>query len=348
MTLAEEILYGTYTGPNHGHNLYGLTRFIDTATEQAPDLTFNVVSGGALVGARTTLPGIRDGIVDGGLVVVIYHRDDLPYNALIGDMAAWADNAVANSGAVNETTLLDCPGCMAEWEKWNIKHFGAYTSTPYNIICKDPVESLADLEGKKIRGAGSVGRWIEMLGATPVNATISEVYEGMQRGQLDCTVGSPGMMKSFSFWDVAKNILAVPSGAYFGGSMINMNMDRWNSLSDEHKAAYIYAAPAGVRGSTIDSYVGDDQRAAAEFEERGIIVRPAPPGTDSLLEKYRDAELKFVIETAKSRGVENPEEIVEAFLRNFEKWKEISARIGDDGDAFEQALREEIYDKVEF
>ncbi len=344
----EEILYGSYVGPNHGHNVYGLSRFFKEATAAAPDLTFKLVSGGALVGAKTTLAGIRDGIVDGGLVVVIYHTDDLPYNALIGDMAAWSADAASNAGAVNETTLQGCPECMKEWESWNIKHFGAYASTPYNIICKDPVESLADLKNKKIRGAGSVGRWIEALGATPVNATISEVYEGLQRGQLDCTVGSPGMMKSFSFWDVAKNILEVPSGAYMGGSMINMNMDRWNSLSDEQKAAYIHAAPGGVRGSTMDGYQGDDQRAAAEFAARGVTVREPKKDVTSLLESYRDAELQIVLETARSRGVKDPEKIAETFLRNMEKWQAISAEIGNDGDAFEQKLREEIYDKVKF
>lgn len=348
MAQSEEILYGSYVGPNHGHNIYGLQRFFDTATEKAADLTFNLVSGGALVGARTTLSGIRDGIVDGGLVVGIYHTDDLPYNALIGDLSAWADAAAANAGAVNETTLLDCPKCMEEWESWNTKHFGSYASTPYFIMCKDPVASMSDLKGKKIRGAGSAGRWIEEIGATPVNATISEVYEGIQRGQLDCTVGSPGMMKSFSFWDVAKYILEVPSGAYMGGSMINMNLDRWNSLTDEQRAAYIYAAPAGVRGSTIDGYVGDDLRAAEEFEARGITVNTPSSDVDALLESYRGKELAIVIETAKGRGVENPEEIADAFFKNLEKWKGIAAEIGNDGDAFEAALRREIYDKVEF
>ena len=346
---AEDILYGSYVGPNHGHNVYGLKRFFDDATKQDPDLKFKLVPGGALVGAKTTLAGVRDGVVDGGLIVSLYHTNDLPYNAVIADMAAWTGRAAVNAGAVNETTLLDCPGCMKEWEKWNIKHLGAYASTPYAVICRVPVKSLADLKGKKIRGAGALGRWITALGGVPVNATISEVYEGLQRGQLDCTVGSPGMMKSFSFWDVAKYILDVPSGGYLGGSMINMNLDRWKGLSDAAKKAYIHAAAAGVRGSTIDGYRGDDLRAEAQFKERGITMTEPTADVVAMLDKHRKAEIAVVIATAKKRGVENPEAIVNAYLKNIAKWNKIVDKIGpDDGDAFEAALRTEIYDKVKF
>lgn len=348
VALATEILYGSYLPPKHGNNKYGLERFFKAAKAEAPEIKFNFASGGAIVGAKTTLAGIRDGVVDAGIVVSLYHPDDLPNNSVITDLATFGDNAAANAGAANETTLLNCPECMAEWEKWNIKHLGAYSTTGYRLICAKPIKSLDELAGKKIRGAGTFGRWITTIGAIPVNIPVTEVYEGLQRGQIDCTVGSPGWMKSFSFWDVAKYILDVPSGAYFGGSLINLSTKKWAALSNKEKKAYINAAPAGVRGATVDGYIGDDARAAEQFKERGIQVFTPDPRVLQALEKHRKNEIAIVIETAKKRGVKDPEKIVNAFLSNLKKWEKIVRDIKADPDKYEEALRREIYSKVNF
>src|SRR5699024_10950283 len=62
------------------------------------------------------------------------------------------------------------------------------------MICMgEPVQSVADFSGKRIRvpGAGWATE-VEALGATPVNVVQAEVYEALERGVIDCAVQSPG------------------------------------------------------------------------------------------------------------------------------------------------------------
>lgn len=346
---AAEIFYGSYLSPAHGNNKHGLLSFFAEA-ERLSDgaLTFEFVPGGAVVQAKTSLEAVRDGVVDGAIVVALYYRSELPYNAVITDLGAFGEDAAVMAGATNETTLLDCPGCLAEWERHNLKHFGAYSTSDYKIICAQPVTAVEDLEGLRIRAAGAMGRWVNALGAVPVNVPVTDVYEGLQRGQIDCSVGSLSWLKTFSLWDVAKHVLDLPSGAYFGGSLVNLNLDRWNALTPAEREAYAGAAAAGVAGAVVRGYLGDDEETAAQLAQKGVEVVASDPQAQEILEAHRAQEVERVIETARQNGVEDPEAIAEAFLRNLEKWRGIVAEIGHDPERYEEALRREIYDRVTF
>jgi hypothetical protein len=46
-------------------------------------------------------------------------------------------------------------------------------------------------------------------------------------------------------------------------------------------------------------------------------------------------------------GLEGAEDVVHAFLKNFEKWEGIIAEIGYDVDKYEEALTREIYSKLD-
>jgi hypothetical protein len=150
---ATDLVYGSYLSPEHGNNKYGVVRFIEEA-ERASEgsLKFQYIPGGALAGAKTTLSSIRDGIVDSGIVVSLYHASDLPYNSIITNMTAFGGDAAVLAGATNETTLLNCPKCMEEWESWNIKHLGAYSTSGYKFLCREEVRSLGD---GHLRGAST-------------------------------------------------------------------------------------------------------------------------------------------------------------------------------------------------
>src|SRR3546814_3719574 len=82
--------------------------------------------------------------------------------------------------------------------------------------------SLDELKGKKIRGPGAIGRMATAVGAVPVNVTITESYEGMQRGQIDCTFGAAGWLDTYSFGDVAKYVTMISIGDAFGRAILNL------------------------------------------------------------------------------------------------------------------------------
>jgi TRAP-type mannitol/chloroaromatic compound transport system substrate-binding protein len=104
-----------------------------------------------------------------------------------------------------------------------------------------PLNSVADLQGKRIRTAGAYwARWAEAVGATPVSMSVNETLEGLNQGVVDCTASNTADFVNFGFIDVVKYVYLGLPGAQFNAPF-TMNKDSWNALSDEHKTALLRA-----------------------------------------------------------------------------------------------------------
>ncbi len=342
---ATEIVYGTYSEPRATLNKDGLTPWMEDVKKRSNgSLTFNFVPGGALVGTKTTLPSIRDGLVDGGMVVALYYVSDLPVNNVVTSLSGVGGDARVDAAAAIETTLFDCAGCLEEWERWNLKYISGYSSSGYSLLCAKPAKTLDDVRGRKVRAPGSLGRMAVALGMTPLNITVTETYEGLQRGQLDCTFGPPGWLQTFGLVDVAKHVILTERGSAFGGSMLNINTDKWKSLTKDQRRALVNAAALGVTGM-VYGYIDEDREALRTAQEKGVqVVQPDAP-TKAALDKYAAAEPRVNVNAATERGMKNAQAITDAFLKNHARWREIVSKIGDDRHAYQAALQREIFDR---
>jgi TRAP-type transport system periplasmic protein len=112
-----------------------------------------------------------------------------------------------------------------------------------------PVVTPADLEGLKLRTPGSKTRILafEMLGATPVTMNIGELYLALQQGTVDGQENPLGNIKAFS-WNEVQKYLSLSSHVYTPVTLV-MNGQRWDSLSDDQKAAVERAAAKAVEHS---------------------------------------------------------------------------------------------------
>ena len=112
-----------------------------------------------------------------------------------------------------------------------------------------PIVAPADLQGLKLRTPGSKTRILafEKLGATPVTMNIGELYLALQQGTVDGQENPLGNIKAFSWHEVQK-YLSLSSHVYTPITLV-MNGERWNSLSDEQKAAVGRAAAKAVEHS---------------------------------------------------------------------------------------------------
>lgn len=70
---------------------------------------------------------------------------------------------------------------------------------------KKPLTTMADLKGMKIRVPGRfVGEAVKLLGGTPVGVALPEVYESLQRGQLDGMTINWAIMTPYKLQEVTK------------------------------------------------------------------------------------------------------------------------------------------------
>jgi len=77
-------------------------------------------------------------------------------------------------------------------EKFGVTAMAIWPFGPQIFLCNQPVASLADMKGLKVRSfTASMSTLLEELGSTPVTLSFPEVYPALQRGVASCGVTSP-------------------------------------------------------------------------------------------------------------------------------------------------------------
>ena len=127
------------------------------------------------------------------------------------------------------------PTLEASFEKYfNAKLLQLYPFPSQILYCKNPVESIQDLKGKKIRVyATSLGDFVEGAGGTSVTVAFGEVIPALEKGVVDCAI--TGTMSAYTAkWYQAANYvysLRVGWGLAFGA----MNLNKWNAMSPQQQ-----------------------------------------------------------------------------------------------------------------
>ncbi|MGJ9385049.1 TRAP transporter substrate-binding protein [Salipaludibacillus sp. CF4.18] len=148
------------------------------------------------------------------------------------------------------------------------------TSEPGQIFTVGKqVKSVEDLEGMRIRSpSAEVNAWLEELGATPISMPMNDVYEALERGVVDGTVGPIHTLLDFSLQEVVDYVTV---GDFYMTTFYSvMNQDKWESLSDDIKSSMDEVKGrhmVEVAGNVIDERsieaIEAAEEAGAEFYE---------------------------------------------------------------------------------
>ncbi len=125
-----------------------------------------------------------------------------------------------------------------EYEKVGVKHISAGSWDPCHFATKDPINSLADLQGKRVFTFPTAGRFLAQFGVVPVTLPWEDIEVAVQTGELDGIAWS-GITEDYTVgWaDVTNYFLTNNiSGAWVGS--FYANMDRWNELPDHLKTLF--------------------------------------------------------------------------------------------------------------
>jgi len=155
----------------------------------------------------------------------------------------------------------------------NVYYLSPVIGMPYgSIMSKEPIETLADLDGKKIRSiAYFKGIW-QAVGAIPVDTEIAEIFTAIATGDVDgANIGNADRFYSIKLQDVAKYYTMPPLSAYASGEFI-VNMDKWNELPDDLQAILLCAAKRASTQFAVQAAYGADEAMAKMVQEDGVIV----------------------------------------------------------------------------
>ena len=137
----------------------------------------------------------------------------------------------------------------------------------FRYYLKEPIDGEPAFEGRIIRGTVSYHPMIEALGGTGVVMGGGEVYSALQTGVVDGAAwGTTGAL-DFK-WNEVAGYIADP---VFGqvGVMILANLDAWNALSEDERAA-IKEAAATLEAESIARFDALAEEELAALREAGM------------------------------------------------------------------------------
>lgn len=346
---AETIQATNWMAPAHILNEFPYQQFakdVEAATKGA--LKLEVYSSGALVPAPTTMQGIRDGVAQLGIVYPPYTPSELPLNNTVNDLAFVAQDDLAAAFAWTELGLTNVK-LKAEWAKNGGVFLGGYSTPFYHFICMNEIVSPKDVSGKKVRVAGSAQtEWIQSLGGVPVSVPIGDVYSGLERGSLDCTLSdATNLDKGNKFWEVAKTVNTLNMGVVVGATYV-FNRDFWKGLKADQRRVLFDQIALGLARSQVAYHVG----VAAALDgsrKRGLkVTEPTQAMRDTLSGFQASVAAALPKKAMEQRKIADPTDVLNEFVALETKWRGLVAKVDrTDANAVAAILKSNLYDKLD-
>ncbi len=200
----------------------------------------------------------------------------------------------------------------------------ASPTTSSGFRTNEPIRSLEDLQGKRLRLSGlEQGRILEKLGGNQVSMAGGEIYQALERGVIDgAEFSTPNVDWSAGFQQVT-DYWATPgwhqSASVFG---VMINQQAWDQLSDDTREKLQIAADATLLWSL------------AFTEKRATEAYGQFEGALEEITRYDDAALEEIQamanETIEEVSCENPNSAkvylsMLEYLDDYSSWREASA-----------------------
>src|SRR5699024_6413007 len=244
------------------------------------DITFNYFPNEQLAKADKILQKIQDGVIQAGYIGIGYVSDSMPLNGatmLPGEVSDVVEASHAYWDALKSDTVL-----RQEFLDNGVVPLYAVLLPPYQaILNSEPLQSIADLEGLKLRSSGSLNMVVEAVGASPVSMAAPDTYLAIQRGTLD---GALFPVTSISSYRLDEVIESISTNASFGSFAITVAMDKstYDGLSDAQKKALMQAGDDTVDhlSHELEKEVSSDLE---QFREEGVETYQFPESLQQAL-----------------------------------------------------------------
>jgi TRAP-type transport system periplasmic protein len=157
-------------------------------------------------------------------------------------------------------------------------------------------DGLPDLTGHRLRTALTYTPLFKALGGTPITMPPGDVYTGLERGLIDGTGFNILGVDSLG-WDKFLKYIVLPP-MQKGSTIVTMNLKKYNSLSDDEKAALRDVAPKYE--AALEQRIATLEREAADkYRKNGITVVQLSPEAGQKFQALWLEEYWKVVESTK-------------------------------------------------
>jgi TRAP-type C4-dicarboxylate transport system substrate-binding protein len=286
-------------------------------------VTFEPYYSSALMPGEEFLTGVGSGAADMGNLGVSYFPTELPitnWQLNMGSMTnkSFPHGILSGSAAAREA-FVGNDALVAEFTDHNLKVLTATNHyQQYDLLCTKPVDSLADAKGLRTRVGGGVWvKEVEALGMIPVPLPVGEMYEGLQRGVIDCVVLHTGGDIDYGLWEIAPHYTPISMSTY-PGSAVAINLDTWNALPAD--VQQIVEDASGTLWETVlTNSISRYAQFAIEGPEKHNIQFHDPRELDKVLASHQESVTENLADLAPA-SLKDPEGFIADYRASLEKW----------------------------
>lgn len=235
-------------------NFPGFFAMVEKATNGKYKIEVEYFPIGTILAPADIYDGIVNKIVDAGQSSMAYTPKRFPTILSLSQPGiAPPLNTTAMAKAANELYAKYKPKELADTHVLYL-----YASGPGWLHTKSKIETVDQLKGMKIRVSGTGVRGVQLIGGDPIAMPMADVYEAAQKGTIDALISPNETLEGWKHAELFDYSLFVPylysSDIFF----VTMNLDVWESLPEDLKAAFdSVAMEAGIRAGTIWDYASN-------------------------------------------------------------------------------------------
>lgn len=325
-TMKPIILTVTEQGPEKGIPGEAAKAFAEEVeTKSKGKIKFDLYFSASLMPGKEVLKGLGSGLADIGKLQTAYFPKELPVATFLNDLGSMPSNSfplgILQGGAA-QFELFNSPELVNELAPYNVKVLATnYAYINYDLLCTKPVVTPEDAHGIRARVGGKVfSSEAKALGMTSVPLATGEMYDGLQKGVVDCVVLHPAGDIDYGLIEVAKDFTPIQMSGYLG-ALWAINLDVWNSLPSDAQRIMLEAGVTYWRVYTEGSIKKYAELAIDGVNNHGIKFHD-PRQLDAVLEKFQKQYIKQEAESIKPQFA-NSTEFVAKFQSLLDKWAAI-------------------------
>lgn len=270
-----------------------------------------------LVGPNEMSNGLRDGVTEFGALLMPYFPAEFRDAALPSELSILGSNNLVISSAVTEY-IATCNECRAEFTHNGQVYLGSNATPSYNLLTTEPVRSLADVKGMRIRtGAPLYARFVAGMGGEATQIPSSEMFESLSQGVIEGTFSANHEIIANRLGDVIKYVTEFDEGVFNGAATATASGVLWNRLSPEDRAALAKASQYGIAKGLYG--FNDDAAKAREVPEIEFI--PMDETLAAAKKAYNDEHLAQAVAILTERGISDAQAKIDRYAALVEKWE---------------------------
>lgn len=334
---AETYRLSMWNGPNEPTVI--ANQFFVEEIERATngEISFEMFTGAAILPANSHLQGTGDGVVQVGQVTVGYTPKELPLSSSISGFGFIENDPIAIGAAYADWAMHD-PAVLGEFKSHNILPMAGFATSEYSLMCNtsQAITEAEQFKGLKVRAYGLTNSLVQFMGGIPVGVSAAEAYQALQTGALDCASLSANWLRDGNLQEVTKWTTLTAWAPAFSSPQLSVNMDFWQSLTDEQRAVFLEtAAKTEARAHMLYAAAASTALDDAVASGRTSVAEPGESLNQAVAD-WIDAGVGDMVGVARDTyGIKDPEAVFSSFEPYVEKWGALVRSMKDRNDEAE-------------